>query len=191
MWNDKSEVKKGNVGERIALEILKHNEYIVYAPITEGAHKVDYFAHKISIEKSLIAVKIKSKKRLYKFEATGIDTTVLKHYMELYEKHKIDTYLYFIDDFEKCIYGQWLSELEQRHYDKNGEWIGGTTGRKIENKNEDLTVWWLGFMVFERWLTAEELLELSKNTTEYCDYSKVEKYWTEENIEKSYKYKKL
>ena len=44
-WQDKTEVKKGNIGELLVKEFLEKNGFTLYSPVTEGSHKVDYFAH--------------------------------------------------------------------------------------------------------------------------------------------------
>ena len=109
-WIDKPQVKKGNIGEAYVKQFLEKKGYIVYAPVTDGAHKIDFFAHN-GKEKNVICIEAKAKKRMAYFEETGFNYDSYLHYLEVQEKHSIPTYIFFIDEFEKCIYGQWLHKL--------------------------------------------------------------------------------
>jgi len=162
-WPDKPEVKKGSIGEKIVNEILTKKGYIVYRPITEGAHKIDFFAHKEDADKKVIAVEAKAKKRMCYYCETGFNYNSFLHYKEIQEKHNMDTYVYFIDDFEEYVYGAWLSDLGD--------------GRRITTIYDDVIVWSLGKMELHRKLTSEEIIELAKYTKENYDYSKVTKYF--------------
>lgn len=162
-WHDKNEVKKGDIGESIIKDFLEAHNYILYRPITNGAHKIDFFAHS-SIEKKVICAEVKSKRRMATKAKTGVNVSALQHYSELYEKHNIPTYIFFIDDFERCVYGNWLHMLG----------AGEITGR---NNYQAVTVWELSAMKFIRWLSEVEITELSKHTSENYDYSRVIKYW--------------
>jgi len=177
-WEDKPEVKKGAIGERIVNEILSNFGYIVYRPISDGAHKIDFFAHKESAEKKIICIEAKAKKRMAKYYETGFNYNAYLHYKEIQEKHHIDTFVYFIDDFEECIYGQWLNNL--------GE------GRTIPGKTGIVIVWDLCKMQLFRKLTNEELIELSQYTKNGSyDYSTVEKYFDDDCYDEKGNYKNL
>lgn len=158
-WNDKKEVKKGNIGERIIQEFLTEKGFMVYKPATEGAHKIDFFAHKSGVGKKVIAVEVKSKKRMAFRLETGFNYSNYLHYKEILEDHNIDTFFFFVDDFEECIYGAWLSDL--------GE--GSRVGAVI--------VWGLGLMKVIRRLTKEEVLSLKNKTNERIDYTNVVKFF--------------
>lgn len=161
-WQDKTEVKKGNIGELLVKEFLEKNGFTLYSPVTEGSHKVDYFAHSEK-EKNVICAEVKTKRRMAFHERTGFNYSNYLHYKELYEKHKIPTYIFFVDDFEKCIYGQWLHKL--------GEGVVMGTGWN------EVIVWDLNLMDKKRELTESEVLEISKYTKENYDYSGVIKYF--------------
>jgi len=77
-WQDKKEVKKGNIGELIIRNYLEDKGYVVYEPVTEKAH---HFDKVISRNKKFLAVaEIKTYERLrYKTE-TGIN---LKNIMSI------------------------------------------------------------------------------------------------------------
>jgi Holliday junction resolvase-like predicted endonuclease len=110
-WHNKIQVKKGNLGEKIVLNILEQKGYIVYQSITNKAHTFDFLA--IKDKKIFKIAEIKSKARLNKFDATGINIKNYKEYVYIYETQKIDTILFFVDEHpkEKRIYCQQLSEL--------------------------------------------------------------------------------
>ena len=160
-WHDKTEVKKGDIGEEIVKNILEKKGYIVYKPITNGAHKIDYFAHS-GREKRIMCCEVKTKRRMAMYARTGFNISSYEQYLEIYKKHNIDTFIFFVDDFEKCIYGQWLSVL--------GEGI-------IINGYSKVIVWELSTMKKIIDLTNEQVFDITKFTKEVYDYSKVVKYF--------------
>jgi len=161
-WQDKKEVKKGNIGEDIVLNLLKQRGYIVYSPKTEGSHKIDYFAHN-GKEKNVICCEVKTKKRMAKYPETGFNVSAYEHYNEMLIKHNIRTFVFFVDDFEECIYGNWLDEL--------GE------GTKRGGGRDSVIVFQLNKMKKITQLSNEVVAEISKHTTEKYDYSNVKKYF--------------
>jgi len=162
-WENKPEVKKGAIGERIVNEILSKQGYIVYRPITPGSHKIDFFAHKPDSDKKVIAVEAKAKKRMAKYQMTGFNYSSYLHYKEIQEEYNMDTYVYFIDDYEGYVYGAWLSDLGEPNN------IPGRTG--------DVVVWELKKMQLFRKLTIEEIKEIEQYTKDIYDYSKAIKYF--------------
>lgn len=203
-WEEKSEVKKGNIGERIVNEILSKKGYIIYRPITKGAHKIDFFAHREDIEKRIICIEAKAKRRMAKHTKTGFNLNAYLHYKEIQEKYNIETYVYFIDDFEGWVYGNWLNELGEGMLPLSENlsiryglerWIlfnefENFIINKFKNilpnsfiKQQTVIVWDLDKMKKERKLTEDELIELSKYTKENYDYSKVVKYFEKELLQ--------
>jgi len=171
-WNNKPEVKKGSIGERIVNEILTRMDYIVYRPITDGAHKVDFFAHKIGTDKNIVAVEAKAKRRMAKYTQTGFNYSNFLHYKELYDKNGIDTYVFFIDNFEGGVYGAWLSEL--------GE------GSRFNGRGTDVNLWNLKLMRPIRKLTPAEIEELSRYTKECYSYTATTKFFDWDNLKLSF-----
>lgn len=112
-WNERIQVKKGNLGEEIVLKKLEEKGYIVYKSITEKAHAFDFLA--VKDKKVFIIAEVKSKARFNKFEATGIDIKSFEEYKYIYENQKIDIVLFFVDEHpkEERIYCQKLSILMQ------------------------------------------------------------------------------
>ena len=96
------------------------------------------------------------------YARTGFNISSYEQYLEIYKKHNIDTFIFFVDDFEKCIYGQWLSVL--------GEGI-------IINGYSKVIVWELSTMKKIIDLTNEQVFDITKFTKEVYDYSKVVKYF--------------
>lgn len=166
IWEDKPEVKKGAIGEAIVNEILTKKGYIVYRPITDGAHKIDFFAHQKDALKQIICIEAKAKKRMAVYRETGFNYDAYIHYKEIQYKHSVDTYVYFIDDFEECIYGAWLNDL------------GEGTVRK------NVITWDLNKMELHRKLTQQELIEIRKYTKkENYDYSKTKRHFNSVDAE--------
>lgn len=110
-WNNKTQVKKRNIGERIIKELLEKEGYIVYETTTEGAHGFDKFAMKN--KETIIYVECKSKARRNKYPDTGIDIKHYNDYKRISEKYNMDIYIFFIDEMLGEIYGNWLRELEK------------------------------------------------------------------------------
>jgi hypothetical protein len=164
-WDKKPEVKKGVIGENIVINILESKGYVIYKPITKSAHKIDFFIHKADAIKQISAAEVKTKRRLIIAPSTGIDNRVYKHYKELFEKHCIDTYLYFVDDFEECIYAQWLAKLDSI-----------SLGYQLEDGQ---VVWDLKNMDFQRELKPCELLAIREYNASNIDeeYKDVTKYF--------------
>jgi len=110
-WQDRTQVKKGNIGESIVRSFLEKKGYFVYMCATEGAHAFDMLA--IKDKKVFIVGEVKSKARMNKFEATGINVSHMNDYLYILENQGIDVILFFVDEHPKSesIYCQALSEL--------------------------------------------------------------------------------
>ena len=159
-WHDKAEVKKGDKGEEIVTDMLDKQGYIIYKPITDGAHVIDRFSCKKNQIWELSAVEIKTKKRMWKYEKTGFDINAYYNYTNLKERNNMDTHVYFVDDFEEYIYSAWLSQL-----------TGATEIGSV-------IVWDLSQMKIERKLTEDELKEIRQNSKkDKYDYSNIKKYF--------------
>jgi len=160
-WQSKPEVKKGNIGEQIGQELLIKWGYIIYKVINDGPHIIDFFAHK-GIEKDLICLDVKTKRRMALYPRTGFNYNNFIEYKNLQIKHNLRVFILFIDDFEGYAYGQWLDKLGEGF--KKGSY-------------ETVIIWELAQMEIIRKLTEVEINELNKLTIERYDYSKVEKYF--------------
>jgi Holliday junction resolvase-like predicted endonuclease len=111
MWENKITVKKGNLGESIVRRALEKKGYIVYKAITEKAHGFDFLA--VKDKRVFVIAEVKSKARMNKFEATGIDVRHLNDYVTVMEQQNLKVVLFFVDEHpkEKRVYCQSLYEL--------------------------------------------------------------------------------
>ena len=90
-------LKKGELGEKIVVQLLEKKGWIVYTPFTKNkAHYFDILAT-LNKEKA-IAIDVKTKARLNKWKAQGIDLRHYKQYMKFMENHNVPFYLVFVDD---------------------------------------------------------------------------------------------
>lgn len=159
MWEDKTQVKKGNIGEELVLNYLEKNGFIVYKPVTKSAHGFDNLATKD--KKIVIMAEIKTKARLTYIEATGFN---YKHYLEykfISEKHSLPIFVFFVDEYLKKIYGNWLKELEKKI---------DNFPRKI--KNNTIILFSLKNMKDICKLPDEKCEELKKLSTRNYEYEK-------------------
>lgn len=108
-WQNKTTVKKGNIGEQLVNKYLEDKGFIIYEPVTSGAHGLDKFAMKD--KKTVIYAECKAKARRNKYEDTGIDIRHYNDYTLLSNKHSILVFVFFIDEMLGEIYGNWLHEL--------------------------------------------------------------------------------
>lgn len=95
----KKALKKGELGEKIITELLENKGWIVYTPFTKD--KAHYFDILATYEKEkVIAIDVKTKARLNKWAAQGINVTHYNQYLHFMNTNKVPFYLIFIDD--KC-----------------------------------------------------------------------------------------
>ena len=156
MWSIKNQ--KGKIGEKIVKDFLESKGFIVYAPITEGSHKIDFFAHS-GKSKDVVCCEVKTKPRMKKFPKTGFNISCYKHYLEVHNKYSIPVFCAFVDEFERCIYGNWLSELGEPDY------IGS------------VVVWHLGKMKKIADLTDPQVDEINSLRDSKYNYSDVKPFF--------------
>lgn len=111
-WEDRPQVKKGNYGEKLARKYLESQGFVVYTPVTKGAHAFDKLAVKDKRQAIIAECKTKTRRRYY--EDTGIN---IKHYQEyryISEKHNLPVFIFFIDEHLGEIYGGFLKELDRK-----------------------------------------------------------------------------
>lgn len=106
----KTALAKGEVGEMVVRTHLERRGWIVYKPHTEGAHAFDILA--IFNKKSAIAIDVKAKSRMNKYPATGINQKHFEEYKAFSEKHRMPFWVVFVDESQRTVYGNSLSELE-------------------------------------------------------------------------------
>jgi len=95
-WHEKQTVKKGDLGEAIVKGYLESQGLIVYKPLTNGVHWFDILCTRG--KQSVVAIDVKTKARLNKWDAQGIDLRHYKEYVNFAESTSIEFYLIFVDD---------------------------------------------------------------------------------------------
>jgi len=164
IWENRNTVKKGNIGESIIKKVLESKGYVIYKSITEKAHAFDFLA--IKNKQIFLIAEIKSKARLNKYNATGIDTRHFKEYLFIMDSMGIDIVLFFVDEHpkEERIYCQKLSELKKEKIIEN---------IKYPNTNiaKGITLFSLTDMIEVKKLNAEELLSLKQFTSRNYEYN--------------------
>ena len=103
-WNDRQTVKKGLIGEKIVRNYLFEKGYLIYSPdhVGEMAHAVDFIG--IKNKEKMIFAEVKTKPRMKKYCATGINERNAYEYLYLTQEYQIPLYLFFVDEFLGQIY---------------------------------------------------------------------------------------
>jgi Holliday junction resolvase-like predicted endonuclease len=162
-WSDKTQVKKGDIGEQIVKDLLEKKGYSVYKAITEKAHAFDFLA--IKGKQQLLFAEVKTKAKTNKWPATGIDIKHFNEYKFILEKYNIDFILFFVDEHpdQQRVYCQKLSCLiEECQID--GELYPNTTMCK------GIILFPLQKMIHVRDLTDDEAKTLKQLSTRNYEY---------------------
>jgi hypothetical protein len=104
-------ILKANVAEEIVHRYLEEQGFIVYKPITEGAHAFDILA--IKNKRKVMVADIKAKARRNYYPDTGINVKHYEVYKDIQTQHNLPVFLFFVDEYLMQIYGNWLSELSK------------------------------------------------------------------------------
>lgn len=105
-------LQKGELGETLVREYLEGRGWVVYQPFTKDrAHYFDILATKQKEE--VIAIDVKTKARLNRWEAQGIDIKHYKQYLHFVENTKVPFYLIFVDDKTGDVHSAEISKLEK------------------------------------------------------------------------------
>ena len=109
--NFKIALTKGEIGEEIIREYLEEKGWIVYCPFTKNkAHYFDQLATKN--KEQVIALDVKTKARLNKWPAQGINIKHYKEYKNFIKKINVPFYIIFIDDKNGDVYACELKNLK-------------------------------------------------------------------------------
>lgn len=115
MKNFEIALKKGNIGEDIVSKYLENKGWIIYRPFTKD--KAHYFDMLCTFNKEkVIAIDVKTKARLNKWNAQGIDIRHYKEYLNFIETTKVNFYLIFVDDKTGEVHLAELSKLNNPIY---------------------------------------------------------------------------
>jgi hypothetical protein len=90
-------LQKGDLGEKIITEYLEKKGWIVYRPFTKD--KAHYFDMLCTLNKEkVIAIDVKTKARLNKWNAQGINIKTYNEYINFVKTTSVNFYLIFVDD---------------------------------------------------------------------------------------------
>ena len=117
-WEDQTTVKKGNIGEDIVSDYFKARNYIPYKPDAEGSHPFDRIMARAD-KKEIFIAEVKTKARRIYYPDTGIDIRHYDSYKYIQDKYNIDVFIYFVDEYLKTIYGNFLRILDKERVMKN------------------------------------------------------------------------
>ena len=110
-FEDTPQYKKGKLGEQLVREMIIKNGWVVYTPSEGQAHAFDILATKNKTR--IIAIDVKTKARLNKWEAQGINRRTYIEYCYFSEKHNIPFYLVFVDDKNGEIHAVNIAKLHK------------------------------------------------------------------------------
>jgi len=157
-------LQKGAVGEGVVRRLLEARGWVVYQPMTEGAHQFDMLC--IKQKKTAIAVDIKAKSRMNKFPCTGVNQGHFEEYKRFGDRHQMPFWIVFVDEGQKRIYGNTIEELEKPRAEDGVSypWVMTTKWGKT------LRLWPLSAMVQIADISdedAESLIALSQRSYGY------------------------
>lgn len=111
-WEDKQEVKKGDMGENFLDQYLfQTGKWIPYLPVFDGPHPFDRIAASLD-KKELFIVEVKTKPRRKWYPDTGFNYKNYLEYKHLNEKYGIRVFVVFVDEYRGEGYGNFLDCLE-------------------------------------------------------------------------------
>jgi len=108
-------LKKGEIGEKIIIDFLEKKGWIAYHPFTKNkAHYFDILATKD--KNDVIAIDVKTKARLNKWNAQGINIKHYNEYLNFVNKTNVNFYLFFIDDKIGDVHYANIKDLKNSFY---------------------------------------------------------------------------
>ena len=146
-WNERNKVKIGDIGEDMIKDYLEKKGYIIYKPISNCSHPIDIISFNNTDSMSFNEVKVKP--RRWRYNDTGVDLRSWRRYVKLINEYKTNLNIYFIDEYENCIYSIFLNDIY-----KNGQYKVSTTDQIVYFDLEQTQ--------FIRFLTHDEI-ELFKD----------------------------
>lgn len=110
-WERKKSVQKGNIGEDIVRSFLESKGFVVYTPVSDGAHPFDMLC--VKQKRMCIAAEVKTKAARTYYPDTGFNISTYEDYIAFSKKHNMDIFIFFVDENCKKIYGNWLRILDK------------------------------------------------------------------------------
>lgn len=120
-FSDKIQTKKGEYGEKIVDEYLQSKGFNIYKTFKENKpHAFDRLA--VKNKRNLIIAEVKSKAKMNRYNATGIDERHFNEYQYISQKYNIEVWLFFVDESPaiSSVYGNKLSALTQKSTSSDG-----------------------------------------------------------------------
>jgi Holliday junction resolvase len=146
-------LKKGELGEQIIRNYLEERGWVVYCPFTKD--KAHYFDMLCTYNKEkVIAIDVKTKARLNKWNAQGINIKSYNEYLNFQNTTHVNFYLIFIDDKTGDVHLADLSKLQNHIY-----------------INNNIIAWNLNDMQFLFKISDKEIQELSKYDQRNYDFN--------------------
>jgi hypothetical protein len=112
-WNDKVQVKKGDIGEEIIDTLLIDEGYHIFASLINGPHLFDRYAFNLEKNKHFY-FDVKTKARLNNWEAQGIDEKHYLKYLQAADKLNISFYIFFIDENNGEVHSADIKKLKEK-----------------------------------------------------------------------------
>lgn len=108
-------IKKGDLGEQIIQQYFEDRGWIIYKPVQKDTpHYFDMLLTKD--KKKLMAVDVKTKARLNKWNAQGINISHYNDYMRFTAETNIPFFIVFIDDKSGDIHTAEITKLKDPIY---------------------------------------------------------------------------
>lgn len=119
-WNQRPEVILGNLGEKIIKKYLEQNQYNIYSCSRDAKHWFDGIATKNKEE--IFFYDVKTKPKMRKYPAQGINITHYNDYKRLLNKTDIPFYLFFVDNLNGDVHQVALNKLIKLKENNQLEW---------------------------------------------------------------------
>ena len=111
-WEDKIEVKKGDIGESLVDVFIKNNGDVPYKPDADKAHPFDRLCASQN-KKNLYIAEVKSKARRKYYPDTGFNISNYNDYINIQDKYGLKVFIFFVDEEMGLIYGERLNEIKR------------------------------------------------------------------------------
>lgn len=160
-------IRKGALGEKIVRERMEAKGWVVYCPVTDGAHAFDLLA--IKDKRRALAMDVKAKARLNKIPATGINQSHFETYRDFSQRHQMPFWVIFVDEWQRSIYGNSIEALERPFSSANFGLFP-----RVEVWKVPIRIWHLEQMINIAPIDdalAAELEEISQRSYGYGDVS--------------------
>lgn len=110
LWENKVEVKKGDLGESLVDEFIKASGDVPYIPNADKAHPFDRLCASQN-KKNLYIAEVKSKSRRKYYPDTGFNISNYHDYVNIQKKYNLKVFIFFVDEEMGLVYGERLNEL--------------------------------------------------------------------------------